>query len=162
MGPLRQRKAAARTQSGLVRLASHLAGMSATIGVLVSAWCGPAGAFDGVAVRPLLNIDFKRLPDGPAQGPPKGGFQDSDGGWVSNTTVVTAFGYTGGGLPGFLNSAWVMDVTDALPSWQALPVAPVSGLQALCSMDRCTLIDERHGSLFVHLFDLCLGVLHGN
>eukprot|EP01052_Picozoa_sp_SAG31_P075278 SAG31_NODE_34459_length_332_cov_1.781116_1_plen_73_part_01 len=44
----------------------------------------------------LLSIDWKRLPDlVDAQGfeGGSGGFQNSDGGWISHDSVVTAFGH---------------------------------------------------------------------
>lgn len=77
----------------------------------------------------LLAIDWQRLPDMPKQGPATSGFQDSDGGWVSNSTVVTAFGYSSGGVPGFLNSSWALDLSARKPQWSALPPAPVPGRQ---------------------------------
>jgi hypothetical protein len=59
----------------------------------------------------MLNIDWKRLPDIPTQGPSHQGFQDSDGAWIDDDTVVTAFGYSAGGVPGFLNTAWSINVS---------------------------------------------------
>ena len=59
----------------------------------------------------ILQIDWRRLEDPPAQGPDHQGWQDSDGGWVSDDTVVTAFGYSGGGVPGFLNSAFLYNIS---------------------------------------------------
>ena len=56
----------------------------------------------------MLEVDWRRLPDLPPQGPAHSGFQDSDGGWLLNrSVVVTAFGYGGGGFPGFFNTCWV-------------------------------------------------------
>ena len=40
-----------------------------------------------------INIDWKRTKDYPSTGTSDGGgFQDSDGGWVNDTHVLTAFG----------------------------------------------------------------------
>ena len=57
----------------------------------------------------MVHIDWQRAPDIPKQGSTKSGFQDSDGGWLDDTTVLTAFGYSSGGIPGFLNTAWVLN-----------------------------------------------------
>ena len=102
------------------------------------------------AVLPtLLTIDWQRLPDVPAQGHGFAGkafyghgFQNSDGGWLTQDTVVTAFGHGGGT---FLNNGWLVNVTTALAlgcrggpncsdtSWRQLPPAPVSGRQDVAS-----------------------------
>ena len=79
-----------------------------------------ASVAGGAPVHPLptmLSIDWQRLPDmlHPAQ-LGAGGFQNSDGGWVTPDTVVTAFGH-GPGLPGrshFLNQTYLLNVTAAL------------------------------------------------
>ena len=63
------------------------------------------------ALPELLRVDWQRLPDIPAQGPEHQGFQDSDGGWINKDVVVTAFGYSAGGTPGFLNSGFAINVT---------------------------------------------------
>jgi hypothetical protein len=57
----------------------------------------------------MVHIDWQRAPDIPKQGSTKSGFQDSDGGWLDGTTVLTAFGYSSGGVPGFLNTAWILN-----------------------------------------------------
>ena len=72
---------------------------------------GSVGAATTLPV--LLQVDWTLLPDIPAQGPEHQGFQDSDGGWLDDDTVVTAFGYSEGGLPGFLNTAFSLNVTAA-------------------------------------------------
>ena len=78
----------------------------------------------------LLAVDWRRVSDLPPQGPSRGGFQDSDGGWLLNgTTIVTAFGYGSGSTPGFFNTAWSLNPSAENASWQALPSAPVSGRQ---------------------------------
>lgn len=56
------------------------------------------GGGRGPALPVMLQIDWRRLPDVPAQGPEHQGFQDSDGGWIDDDTVVTAFGYAAGGV----------------------------------------------------------------
>lgn len=93
------------------------------------------------ALPELLQIDWRRLPDIPAQGPLLQGFQDSDGGFLDDDIVLTAFGYSGGSIPGFLNTAYIYNISssnlaanDAAgakggTSWTALPPAPVSGRQ---------------------------------
>lgn len=62
-------------------------------------------------LKPMVHIDWARLPDIPKQGSTKSGFQDSDGGWLDDTTVLTAFGYSSGGIPGFLNTAWILNTS---------------------------------------------------
>ena len=76
----------------------------------------PVAAASVVASLPaMVQIDWRRLVDPPRQGPAGGygGWQDSDGGFVSEDEVVTAFGYTAGGVPGFLNSAQIVNLTAA-------------------------------------------------
>ena len=71
-------------------------------------------------LKKMVHIDWRRLPDIPKQGSTKSGFQDSDGGWLSDDTVVTAFGYSSGGVPGFLNTAWILNTSEpALPAGAA-------------------------------------------
>ena len=62
-------------------------------------------------LRTMLAIDWRRLPDIPAQGPLGWGFQDSDGGWVNEDEVLTSFGYAGGGVAGFLNTTFLLNVS---------------------------------------------------
>ena len=82
----------------------------------------------------LLTVDWRRVADLPSQGPAHGGFQDSDGGFVLNgSAIVTAFGYGSGGMPGFFNTAWLMNVSDGQSAWQPLPSAPVSGRQEVAA-----------------------------
>jgi hypothetical protein len=61
----------------------------------------------------MLHIDWERLPDIPKQGPAQSGFQDSDGGWLDDSMVVTAFGYSSGGIPGFLNTSWILNTSSS-------------------------------------------------
>lgn len=83
-------------------------------------------------LKPILGVDWKRVKDLPPQGPTHSGFQDSDGGWLLNrSVVVTAFGYGAGGQPGFFNSAWAFNTTDR--AWDRLPDAPVSGRQEVAA-----------------------------
>ena len=83
-------------------------------------------------LSPMLAVDWKRLHDLPPQGPTHSGFQDSDGGWLLNrSVVVTAFGYGAGGQPGFFNSAWAFNMTSQ--DWARLPDAPVSGRQEVAA-----------------------------
>eukprot|EP00037_Helgoeca_nana_P007154 m.65389 g.65389 ORF g.65389 m.65389 type:complete len:441 (-) comp17979_c0_seq2:748-2070(-) len=78
----------------------------------------------------LLRIDWRRLPDLPKQGPLHQGFQDSDGAVVDKgATLITAFGYAGGGVPGFLNGGFAINTSASSPVWAALPKAPISGRQ---------------------------------
>ena len=89
------------------------------------------------ALPNLLQIDWRRLPDIPAQGPLHQGFQDADGGFLDDDIVLTAFGYSGGSIPGFLNTAYIYNISSSNlavgakggTSWTALPPAPVSGRQ---------------------------------
>ena len=117
-----------------------LAGAAAALGLLcvVGLLRCPAAATappprGNPALPNLLKIDWRRLPDIPAQGPLQQGFQDSDGSWVSDDAVVTAFGYSGGGVPGFRNTSFVIN-TSHTPgqrphAWVQLPSAPVGGRQ---------------------------------
>jgi hypothetical protein len=75
----------------------------------------------------ILSVDWRRLEDNPGQGGAYGGFQDSDGGFLDEEVVLTAFGYAGGGH--FLNTAWLKNTSDPSGNWTALPAAPVSGRQ---------------------------------
>ena len=99
-----------------------------------AAWTAPAKAVAApfeLALPAMLNIEWRQLPDLPKFGPLDldQGFQDSDGGWIDNTTLVTAFGYSGGGLGGFRNSSFAFDLDAPERGWQRLPDAPVSGRQ---------------------------------
>ena len=73
----------------------------------------PLGALSATPLPIMLQVDWTRLPDIPAQGPAHQGFQDSDGGWIDDDTVVTSFGYSSGGVPGFLNTSFLLNVTAA-------------------------------------------------
>jgi hypothetical protein len=107
------------------------------------------GMLTAATLPTLLTIDWQRLPDVPAQG--RGfagskfyghGFQNSDGGWLTQDIVVTAFGH---GAGTFMSNGWLINVTAALAlgcrggpncsdaSWQQLPPAPVSGRQDVAS-----------------------------
>jgi hypothetical protein len=99
----------------------------------------------------MLTIDWQRLPDLSIFG---SGFQNSDGGWVSDDSVVVTFGH-GHGEPSpqnsFLKTAHLLNVTAATTaaqqchgrgvsgcshgpgSWDRLPDAPVSGRQDVAS-----------------------------
>ena len=123
--------------------------MMSLAAVLAVAAAAPAGG----ELPDLLSIDWKRLPDlVDAQGyEGSGGFQNSDGGWISHDSVVTAFGHgpghAGKPLTEFLSSAYLLNVTAASASsclgghaggaackgWQRLPDAPVSGRQDVAS-----------------------------
>ena len=92
-----------------------------------------AGVSASGALPELLQVDWRRIDDPPAQGPYQQGFQDSDGGWVDDNTVLTAFGYSAGGVPGFLNTAYLFNATNASAGWVSLPRAPVSGRQEVGS-----------------------------
>ena len=92
-----------------------------------------AAAAHDASLPVLLQVDWTLLPDIPAQGPEHQGFQDSDGSWVSDDAVVTAFGYSGGGVPGFRHTSFVIN-TSHTPgqqphAWVQLPSAPVGGRQ---------------------------------
>jgi hypothetical protein len=109
------------------------------------------GMLTAATLPTLLTLDWQRLPDVPAQG--RGfaggiagskfyghGFQNSDGGWLTQDIVVTAFGHGGGT---FMSSGWLINVTAALAlgcrgrpncsdaSWQQLPPAPVVATQTI-------------------------------
>jgi hypothetical protein len=84
----------------------------------------------------MVHIDWQRAPDIPKQGSTKSGFQDSDGGWLDGTTVLTAFGYSSGGVPGFLNTAWILN-----SSLLGGVAAPASAPNTTCSYElggRCS------------------------
>ena len=49
---------------------------------------------DSTDLPVMVHIDWKRLPDVPKQGNTWSGFQDSDGAWLDDHTVLTAFGYS--------------------------------------------------------------------
>lgn len=66
---------------------------------------------DSLDLPALVHIDWRRLPDLPRQGNTWSGVQDSDGAWLDDTSVLTAFGYSSGGIPGFLNTAHVLNMT---------------------------------------------------
>lgn len=104
------------------------------------------------ALPNLLSIDWQRLPDlVDAQGRMgSGGFQNSGGGWVTGTQVITAFGHGPNRVPvnQSLSSAYLLNATAALaspclgghaggqacPGWERLPDAPVvSGRSDLSS-----------------------------
>lgn len=93
-------------------------------------------------LRTMVSIDWRRVADVPAQGPDRQGFQDSDGAWLDDDTVLTAFGYSAGGLnpggvSGFLNSSWTLNTSKDIPRaeqvWRRLPDAPVSGRQEVAA-----------------------------
>ena len=87
---------------------------------------------DQEELSPMLHIDWRRLVDFPAQGTTESGLEASNGGWVSATEVVSAFGYASGGVHNFMNTAWILNVSAAGSSadkWQRLPDAPVSPRQ---------------------------------
>eukprot|EP01052_Picozoa_sp_SAG31_P036455 SAG31_NODE_4554_length_3143_cov_24.683640_2_plen_534_part_00 len=84
------------------------------------------------SLRPMLHIDWRRLPDFPAQGTVKSGLEASNGGWVSSSEIVSAFGYAGGGSHNFMNSTWLLNISAVSGSkseWQRLPDAPVAPRQ---------------------------------
>eukprot|EP01051_Picozoa_sp_SAG22_P016819 SAG22_NODE_2462_length_2544_cov_1.131288_1_plen_308_part_10 len=83
-------------------------------------------------LKKMVHIDWRRLPDIPRQGSTKSGFQDSDGGWLSDDTVLTAFGYSSGGIPGFLNTAWIIN-TSAGASAAAAAAGGSAGARALAA-----------------------------
>lgn len=78
---------------------------------IIAACATQTSSSSSVALRSMVHIDWKRLPDIPKQGPSKSGFQDSDGGYIDDNTVLTAFGYSSGGVAGFLNSAWLLNTS---------------------------------------------------
>jgi hypothetical protein len=110
-------------------------------------------ATESAAALPnLLTIDWQRLPDllhtdqlGSS------GFQNSDGGWITEDSIVTAFGHGRGSwepkvVSEFLNQTYLLNVTAALATpcrgrgtgcehalWARLPDAPVSGRQDVAS-----------------------------
>ena len=73
----------------------------------------------------MLEIDWERMPDYPAQGPE--GNLGSNGGWVDDTTVLSAFGYAAGDV--FTNSSWVLNTSAPDRQWMQIPSAPVSARQ---------------------------------
>jgi hypothetical protein len=76
--------------SALLLLALLRLGVAATAG-------GPDGGQHAQPLKPLLHIDWRRLPDFPKQGPERSGVEASNGGWVSGDVVIAAFGYASGG-----------------------------------------------------------------
>ena len=106
---------------------------------LVAASSAPAAS--ATPLRPMLHIDWRRLPDFPKQGPvAPSGLEASNGGWVDADCVVAAFGYPAGGAAAFQNTAWLLNTssttsdpaakhTAAKHNWTRLPDAPVCGRQ---------------------------------
>merc|ERR1711865_353768 len=80
-------------------------------------------------LKPILHIDWERLPKYPAQGPE--GSLGSAGGWVDADTVLSAFGYFAGG--DFSNTSWVLNTSVPNRTWKQIPSAPVSPRQDVAS-----------------------------
>ena len=73
----------------------------------------------------MIHIDWKRLPDYPAQGPE--GPLGSNGGWINDTMVLSTFGYAAGGA--FTNSSWMLDLSSTPKVWKQMPSAPTTPRQ---------------------------------
>ena len=93
----------------------------------------PSASAMSPPLRPMLHIDWRRLPDFPKQGPVSpSGLEASNGGWVDDDCVVAAFGYPAGGAAAFQNTAWLLNTSSAAGAsnnWTRLPDAPVCGRQ---------------------------------
>ena len=90
----------------------------------------PPKTTGGGVLKPMLHIEWRRLPDFPKQGTKAypSGLEAASGGWVDDDTVISAFGYASGGKTAFINSAWLLNITSS-KGWQRLPDAPVPGRQ---------------------------------
>lgn len=116
--------------------------LSPDCGNCVSGFCRKKIMTDDNDLPTLLHIDWRRLPDFPAQGHTVSGLEASNGGWVDGAWL-SAFGYASGGGSDFMNTSWLLNVSDpgqnsSATTWQRLPDAPVSGRQDV----GCTVIGD--------------------
>ena len=70
-------------------------------------------------LQPMLKIDWELLY------PLAVGVEDNDGGFLDDSTLVTAFGLSKHSYPGCVATAYSYNISDPLAKWEELPVPPV-------------------------------------